>query len=151
MHGERLISLINIPSLSIYTYVTPVGWELDVTQAEDSAWDSPGALVGWAVSSALPGDDGNILLYGHNNIYTSVFRDLYQLQPGDEIGLTTGEREWRYRVAEVVLLPEAQEDADSMLVEYMKPTRAPRLTIISCYPPDNNTHRVIVIARPVDG
>ncbi len=150
VHGARLISLVNISALDIFAYVTPVGWELDVTNADESAWDSPDGMVGWAVSSALPGDDGNIILYGHNNIFSSVFQDLYQLQPGEEVVLTTGEREWRYRVAEVILMPEDEEGSASMLVEYMKPTRAPRLTIISCYPPDDNTHRVIVIARPVE-
>lgn len=151
VQGERLISLIHIPALDVYAYVIPVGWELDIHNADESAWDSPDSLVGWAVSSALPGDDGNILLYGHNNIYSSVFRDLYQLQPGDEVTLITGEREWRYRVAEVVLLPEEKDSDSTALVEYLKPTRAPRLTIISCYPPESNTHRVIVIARPVEG
>lgn len=150
VHGDRLISLIYIPALSVYAYVTPVGWEMDITDADDTAWDSPDAMVGWAISSALPGDDGNIILYGHNNIYSAVFQDLYQLRQGEEITLTTNEREWRYRVAEVILMPEDEEDSGSMLVEYMKPTRAPRLTIISCYPPDNNSHRVIVIARPVE-
>lgn len=150
VHGDRLISLINIPSLDIYAYVIPVGWELDISNADDTAWDSPDAMVGWAVSSALPGDDGNIILYGHNNIYSSVFQDLYQLEQGAEVVLTTGGREWRYRVADVILMPEDEEGSASVLVEYMKPTLAPRLTIISCYPPEDNTHRVIVIARPVD-
>ena len=151
VHGDRLISLVNIPALSIYAFVTPVGWELDITNADKTTWDSPDAMVGWAVSSALPGDDGNIILYGHNNIYSAVFQDLYQLKQGEEVVLTTGEREWRYIVAEVILMPEDEESSGSLLVEYMKPTRAPRLTIISCYPPDNNTHRVIVIARSVEG
>ena len=112
-------------------------------------WDNPEAEVGWVVSSALPGDAGNIILYGHNNIHSSVFLRLSEMQPGDEIALTTGEGEWRYRVKEVRILEIGGEEADQRAYQqYLQPGEEALLTLLSCWPPDNNTHRVIVKALP---
>jgi LPXTG-site transpeptidase (sortase) family protein len=150
VYGGRVIEWVRIPSLAIFAPVTAVGWEAN---AEDAgpAWDSPHAQVGWALSSALPGDDGNIVLYGHNNIDSSVFRDLSDLKFGDEVRLQTGEKEWLYYVTEVNILPVQSEEEDrAVYAEYMSPGRAPRLTLISCWPPTNNTHRVIVVAYPAE-
>ncbi len=143
-HGERLIEWIHIPALQLNAPVAPVGWSAEDLAAGEVNWQSPEAAVGWAVSSALPGDEqGNVLLYGHNNIHSSVFRDLANLQPGDEVRLTTGQREWVYRVSEVHILP-----GSSAASRYLRPASMPHLVLVSCWPPDNNTHRVIVIAQP---
>jgi len=149
VYGQRLIQWIRIPTLSLLAPVAPVGWS-PAERPEgptESEWDSPGAQVGWVVSSALPGDpQGNILLYGHNNIESSVFRDLWKLKDGDEVRLQTGEREYRFQVAEVHILPVLEREADAAYAEFLQPSRAPRLTLISCWPPSGNTHRVIVVA-----
>jgi LPXTG-site transpeptidase (sortase) family protein len=113
-------------------------------------WDSPGAKVGWVIDSALPGDaQGNIILYGHNNINSSVFRDLADLQAGDAIALSTSQGDWAYEVAEVHIVPVDESQGDrAEYARHLLPGLAPRLTLISCWPPDNNTHRVIVVAYP---
>ncbi|MCC6147868.1 MAG: sortase [Anaerolineaceae bacterium] len=149
IHGSRLIEWIRIPGISVFAPVTPVGWELSEKGETTPSWDSPHAQVGWALSSALPGDDGNIVLYGHNNINSSVFRALADLKFGDQVRLQTGEREWLYDITEVNILP-VQSEAEDLIVyaEYMSATHTPRLTLISCWPPTNNTHRVIVMAYP---
>jgi len=149
-----LIEWVRIEAIQVYAPVTPVGWASSAP--DDPAapeWDSPGAGVGWVIDSSLPGDDsGNIILYGHNNINASVFRNLADLQPGDAIALSTGVGEWAYEVAEVTILPAlTAEGADAhraAYAGYLLPGLAPRLTLISCWPPDNNTHRVIVSAYP---
>lgn len=148
--GERLIEYIEIPAIDVLAPVSPVGWQTDWVEGELPGWDNPEAAVGWALTSALPGDAGNIILYGHNNIDSSVFKNLYTLQPGDTIRLQTGEGEVEYSVAEVKIFPAQDAATDREIFNtWMKPTCAPRLTLISCWPPDNNTHRVIVIAYPV--
>ncbi len=148
--GERLIEYVTIPAIDVLAPVTPVGWQTDWVEGDLPGWDSPAAAVGWALTSALPGDAGNIILYGHNNIDSSVFKDLYQLQPGDAVTLQTGEGQVVYNVAEVKIFPASDAAADREIFNtWLKPTRAPRLTLISCWPPDNNTHRVIVVAYPV--
>lgn len=149
VHGARLIAWLEIPRLNLIAPVTPAGWSPDPRQPESSAWDNPGAQVGWALSSALPGDAGNVLLFGHNNIDSSIFKDLWQLENGDSLSLTTGETVWPYRVAEVHILDARQESQNKQIyAEYLRPSRAPRLTILSCWPPDNNTHRVVIVAYP---
>lgn len=150
-HGGRLVDWIRIETIQVHAPVTPVGWssgsEDDPEQVE---WDSPGAKVGWVLDSSLPGDEhGNIILYGHNNINASVFRDLAELRAGDVIRLSTQQGEWAYEVAEVSILPvNGSESERAAYAQYLLPGLAPRLTLISCWPPDNNTHRVIVAAYP---
>ena len=121
-----------------------MGWEA-------AEWQSPDALVGWASNSALPDEQtGNVILYGHNNIHSSVFRDLAELKSGDRIQLQTGEATWIYQVDSVKILSAQNEQEESeAYAAYFKQTYAPRLTLISCWPPTNNTHRVIVVSYPV--
>ena len=107
--------------------------------------------VEWVETSALPDQAGNVILYGHNNMYTAIFKDLGKLRIGDDISLKTGQRSWEYQVDQLLILPVlgagAQERAAYQV--YLQPTIAPRLTLISCWPPVSNTHRVVVIAYPV--
>jgi sortase A len=151
----RLIQQISIPSIRVYSPVVPVGWRVDFDESYQSGtfeWDSPGPDVGWVITSALPGDDGNTILYGHNNLYTQVFQRLAELTPGANITLQTPEREWSYKVQQVHKLPILGADAEQLAgyQQYLQPGGGPRLTLISCWPPMSNTHRVVVIARPVE-
>ncbi|MDZ4158357.1 MAG: sortase [Anaerolineaceae bacterium] len=151
-YGARRIEWISIEAINLLAPVVAVGWSGGENPSDPAVveWDSPGASVGWALGSALPDDmKGNILLYGHNNIHSSVFRSLWQLKAGDAVILTTGAREWRYLVAEVEILPVLEQEADAAAyAEYLRPSQAPRLTLISCWPPASNTHRVFVVAYP---
>lgn len=148
--GNRLIEQISIPAINVLAPVVPVGWSPDPQDPHNIQWGTPRARVGWALNSALPDDPaGNVILFGHNNIDSSVFRNLYQLKPGDRVHLITGQGQYTYQVSEVTILP-VQDAVQERLIfaENMRPTRAPRLTLISCWPPTDNTHRVIVVAYP---
>jgi LPXTG-site transpeptidase (sortase) family protein len=143
-YGKRLIDYIEIPALGLRAPVKAMGWdEID--------WDSPDAAVGWASNSTLPDQpNGNIILYGHNNINSSVFRNLADLKPGDLISVQTGDQTWKYQVDSLEILPVQNDQEESeAYAAYFKQTYAPRLTLISCWPPTNNTHRVIVVSYPV--
>ncbi|HEX2979081.1 MAG TPA: class E sortase, partial [Anaerolineaceae bacterium] len=129
-----------------------VGWMpvSDGRYGTEIEWDSPDAGVGWVVSSALPGDDANAVLYGHNNLNASVFKKLGELEPGDQIRLATGERDWFYQVDSVTIL--AVADDSGMQAAYednFAPGDRARLTLVSCWPPTSNTHRIIVVAYPI--
>jgi len=133
--------------------VVTVGWhpaEASDPQAGFAEWDSPGAAVGWVVTSALPDTAGNVILYGHNNMYGSVFRDLWKLKPGDAATLQTGQGTRQYLVDRVLLLPmlNANSAQRQAYLAYLEQTDEPRLTLISCWPPESNTHRVVAIAYP---
>lgn len=148
--GNRLIEQISIPAINVLAPVVAVGWSSDPQDPLNTQWGTPRARVGWALNSALTDDPaGNVILFGHNNIDSSVFRNLYQLKPGDRIYLTTGYGQHPYQVNEVNIFPvQDAEQENRIFTEYLRPTRAPRLTLISCWPPTNNTHRVIVVAYP---
>lgn len=115
-------------------------------------WSAPNNRnVGWHDYSGRLGEKKNIVLNGHNNIYGAVFRKLYTLQPGDEIRLGAGDRVVSYRVEQVLRLRERDQPLNVRMenAHYIQPMDDDRLTLVSCWPEWSNTHRVIVIARPV--
>ena len=153
-YGGRLIERIGIPAIAVNSPVVTVGWLVDRTNpslAAAAEWDSPGPAVGWVLTSALPDRPGNVILYGHNNMYGSVFRNLGKLAPGDALILQTGQATWQYQVDRVVLLPILGATAGQRQAyqAYLADSTLPRLTVISCWPPESNTYRLIVIAYPV--
>jgi sortase A len=152
--ATRLIEKIFIPAIHIESAVTPVGWRVNFStelQSGEFEWDSPGADVGWVVTSALPDEIGNVVLYGHNNTYEKVFKNLADLQLGDKIFIQTSGKRWEYEVRQVVILQIVGASAEQLkgYQKYLQPTQDARVTLISCWPPISNTHRVAVIAKPV--
>lgn len=155
LFGARQIQSVSIPALNIASEVVPVGWRINFDESFQSGefeWDSPDANVGWVVNSALPDETGNIILYGHNNIYGKVFQNLYEVKEGQRIYLQTENKRWAYEVRYVLLLPILNVSAEQIksYQQYLDPTADARVTIISCWPPQSNTHRVVVIAKPVE-
>lgn len=145
--GASLPARITIPAIGVDTAVVPVGWH--VTSGV-SVWDDPGYAAGFLVSGVAPGQGGNTIFYGHNNILGSVFRDLSALKQGDEVSVTNGVAVWRYRVEQVTVFQEtgisaAEQQAN---LNYFNATPDERVTLLSCWPVTDNTHRVVVIAKP---
>ncbi len=141
-----------IPSIKADMPVVELGWSTkkDASGAIFSEWDVADFAAGWHKNSALPGAQGNIVLSGHNNIKGAVFRQLDQLKRGDDIQLISGKREFTYVVDEVIIVPEkyASDEQRRENVSYIQQTPDDRLTLVSCWPRNDNTHRIIVIARP---
>jgi sortase A len=130
-----------------------LGWTTNKTASGTifSEWDVAEYAAGWHKNSAVPGETGNIVMSGHNNILGSVFRELDQLKAGDEVIVYAGGVEYTYAVDEVLILPEkhASDQQRKTNVKYIQATTDDRLTLVSCWPRDDNTHRIVVIARPV--
>jgi sortase A len=140
-----------IPAIDLDAPVEPVSWTL-VTRGDttEAVWDVASQAVGWHLSSAIPGQAGNIVLAGHHNIDGMVFQHLYRLKAGDEIRLIAGPVAHTYWVEEVMIVPETgisdeQRDENARWIGAFPDER---LTLVSCWPADNNTHRVIVVAFP---
>lgn len=114
-------------------------------------WDAPKKFAaGWQEGSAEPGQVGNFILTGHHNIDGEVFGRLHELEKGDVIAIFSGDRLFGYYVTQVFLLEErdvsmAQREENAM---WIRPTADERLTLVTCWPPESNTHRLIVIAAP---
>jgi sortase A len=66
--------------------------------------------------------------------------------------LYAGGRIYLYRVDEVLIVPEkyVSEQRRRENARYIQPTPDDRLTLVSCWPRNDNTHRIIVIARPAN-
>jgi LPXTG-site transpeptidase (sortase) family protein len=88
---------------------------------------------------------------GHHNIYGEVFRDLYRVQVGEEIEVTSGDKVFTYVVVYTGVLPERNQPLDVRLAnaEWIQGTEDERLTLITCWPYESNTHRVVVVAVPL--
>jgi sortase A len=142
-----------IPAIDLDAPVVKVGWETkEVNGQLFSSWIVPDTFAaGWHATSALPGSPGNTVLNGHHNIRGEVFRDLVELQPGDEVVLYTGEKLHYYAVIERHILKEKGEPQEVRLenAQFILPTEDERLTMVTCWPYTNNTHRLIVVALPI--
>ncbi len=142
---------LRIPRLGLDAPVETVGMIPSAAAPGVFEWEVPARrAAGWLNTSAPLGVAGNTVLDGHHNIQGEVFRDLWALEAGDEITLSAGERTRVYRVSEVLILPEKGQPMEVRLrnASYIQPTEDERLTLITCWPYNNNTHRTVVIAFP---
>jgi LPXTG-site transpeptidase (sortase) family protein len=115
-------------------------------------WIAPNMpAAGWHDRSARLGEMGNVVLNGHHNIYGSVFSSLKDLEAGNEIVVFSQDRVFIYVVAQVLLLEERYATLDQRTnnAQWILPSEDNRLTLVTCWPPESNTHRLIVVARLV--
>ncbi|MCA9916839.1 MAG: sortase [Anaerolineales bacterium] len=145
---------IVIPSIEVDAPVIDVG--LTAVQSSNQTlyqWQVPAAYeAGWHNTSAPLGQIGNTVLNGHHNIFGEVFGKLVDLEKGDEIVVYDAEAPHNYTVVEVQILPERdqplavrQENA-----QWIEPTDDERLTLVTCWPHSDNSHRLIVVAYPTE-
>ena len=148
VYAGYLPAQIEIPAINVFTRITPVGWRDTGFGIE---WDSPQFAAGFLVSSVAPGTNGNTVVYGHNNIFGEVFRNLEQLTPRDGIFITTASgQSFVYSVEIVETFQEygittAQQQSH---LAYFNPTSDSRLTLLTCFPYTGNSHRTAIVARP---
>ena len=144
---------LEIPGIDVDIPVVELGWHAATTNdgAIFSEWDVAEYAAGWHKNSALPGQPGNIVLSGHNNILGAVFRELDQLRAGDEAILWAGDERLVYRVDQVLIVPEKYATAEQRAAnaKWIEQFDDDRLTLVSCWPRNNNTHRIIVVAHPI--
>lgn len=115
-------------------------------------WKSPNKpAVGWHESSALLGQPGNTVMNGHHNIYGKVFARLVDLEPGDLITVYGAQQAYVFEVANIMLLREKYQVLDVRMdnARWILPSEDERLTLVTCWPPETNTHRLIIVARPL--
>ncbi|WP_376792921.1 sortase [Thermoflexus sp.] len=145
---------LSIPAIHLEAPVVPVGLtSMQEEGREFITWEPPNRFAaGWLTTSAHPGRPGNIVLIGHHNIYGKVFADLHRLRLGDQIQLETWRRVYIYKVEALHILPEKGQPLEirQRNLRWILPTSDERLTLVTCWPPNNNTHRLIVVARPAN-
>ena len=148
---DRLVA----PSIGLDVQVVTVGWHTvpNASGATDLEWDVATYAAGWHRTSALPGQIGNTVIAGHSNIEGEVFEHLAELKVGDPITVFAGSRQFDYKVTDtfVVLEKDAPMEQRLQNARWIGPFPDARLTLLTCWPPNNNTHRAFVIAKPVEG
>jgi sortase A len=140
-----------IKSVGIDTPVTPIGWSVvEQNGREYSVWDVADYVAGWHETSAPPGQPGNTVLSGHHNIKGEVFRYLVDVQEGDEVDLYVGDAVYQYYVEQKLIVKEKGEPLEvrRQNAQWIASTNDVRVTLVTCWPYTNNTHRVIVVAKP---
>ncbi len=120
---------IQIPSINV-----------DAPIVQGDGWEQLKKGVGQYVGSSDPGQDGNVVLSAHNDVYGELFRYLDRLMPGDQIIVYTQQRQHTYIVDRTVLV-------EPTAVEVMASSGSPTVTLISCYPYLVDTQRIVVFAR----
>jgi len=121
----------------------PAIWESAAPVVQGDGWEQLKKGVGQHIGTANPGEVGNVVLSAHNDIFGELFRYLDKLKPGDEIILSTGARDFTYKVTGTRIVEPTE-------VSVMDPTPRPTVTLISCYPYLIDTERIVVSGELVD-
>ncbi len=145
---------IVIPSIEVDAPVT----EVSLTAVAGSGqtyyqWQVPAAYeAGWHNTSAPLGQPGNTVLNGHHNIFGEVFGSLVDLEVGAEIIVYDKVSPHNYTVADVEILPERDQPLEVRQenASWIMPTTDERLTLVTCWPHTDNSHRLIVVAYPTE-
>ncbi len=118
--------------------------QVDAPVVQGDGWEQLKKGVGQHIGSVNPGEDGNVVLSAHNDIFGEIFRELDRLQPGDEIVLYTNQRPYTYVVTDSQIV-------EPTMVDVMAATSQPSVTLVSCYPYMVDKQRIVVSARLKSG
>jgi sortase A len=127
--GPQQAIQIDIPDIGI------LNWPI----VQGDGWEQLKKGVGQHIGSANPGENGNVVLAGHDDVFGEVFRNLDKLVPGSRVILYTMQRQFVYLVTETRIVEPSQ-------VEVMNPTSYATVTLISCYPYMVDNKRIVVFA-----
>lgn len=145
---------IVIPAIKLEAPVKPAKVEEIVVQGTTfQEWVAPNSFaVGELGTSASLGTYGNTVLIGHHNVYGEVFGHLVDLHVGDLIMLYSGGKEFAYTITVKKILPERWQTVDVRLenAQWIAPSQDERLTLVTCWPYESNTHRLIIVATPIN-
>jgi sortase A len=113
--------------------------EVDAPIVQGDGWEQLKKGVAQHIGSADPGNNGNLVLSAHNDVYGEIFRHLDKLQRGDEIIVYTATQSFTYIITAVQIVSPTS-------VEVMAATINSTVTLISCYPYMIDNKRIVVQA-----
>jgi sortase A len=143
-HPDRIV----ISSIGLDSKVVDVG---ATVQNGKAVWDTAAFAVGYYRSTAVPGQRGNAVLAGHISSPVShkgdIFRHLPDVRIGDRVDVylassTPGAPDTKvsYVVAQMKIVQPTE-------VSVMGPTVDPTLTLLTCYPDNVYTQRLVVVGK----
>lgn len=133
LNGIEVIGLMAIPKIDV-----------EILLVEGVSDQALQYAAGHMPGTALPGEVGNCSIAGHRSYtFGKYFNRLDELEPGDEIRITYGTQEYIYEVYETFLvLPTEVTVTEPQGNESV-------VTLITCHPVINPTHRLIVRGKLV--
>jgi len=133
--------------------VVPADYNTLMVEGETfGQWQAPSMFAaGWHPNSALLGKRGNTVINGHHNEFGEVFGRLVDVKVGDEVYVYSRGQKYSFIIANRMILPERFQPLEVRLenARWINATDDVRLTLITCWPKETNTHRLILVARPV--
>jgi LPXTG-site transpeptidase (sortase) family protein len=151
---QSTITRVVVPSIGVDSKVVEVGWDVTEQNGQQVAvWQVAEYAVGQHRGSANPGEGDNIVLAGHVGGYGKVFKNLFYINPGDQITLYSGGQQYLYTVQERLILTEegVSHEQQAANAQYIAPTGAEVVTLVTCWPAkgaDKFTQRIVVRAVP---
>ncbi|MFF7181704.1 class E sortase [Streptomyces sp. NPDC008121] len=145
--GSAAYAVLRIPRIGL---TAPVARGIGKRSVLDRGY------VGHYPRTAAPGRPGNFALAGHRNTHGEPFRYINRLRAGDEITVRTREREYVYRVDQV--LPRTAPRDTGVIAPVPRSLVKPSygysspgsyLTLTTCTPEFSSTYRLIVWAKLV--
>jgi sortase A len=124
--GPEQAIRIQIPSINV-----------DAPIVQGDGWEQLKKGVGQHIGSVNPGQEGNLVLTAHNDVFGEIFRYLDELKKGDQIIVYTNQRAYTYVIT-------GSEIVEPTQVEVMAPTSQETITLISCYPYRVDNKRIAV-------
>jgi sortase A len=110
---------------------------LDMPMYEGITLGTLDAGPGHWPGSAMPGQIGNVVVAGHRVSRSRPFRDIDQLQAGDEVVLTTADGRFVYLV-------DSTEVVEPQAIRVVAQTPASTATLFACHPPGSTEYRYVV-------
>ena len=130
------ITRIEIPSIDVDTIVV-----------EGTTLSALRAGAGHYPETPLPGERGNVAIAGHRTTYGRPFNQIDELEPGDQIILTTPIGRHVYEVMGRAFVVDPT-DYDAVVNNY--PAKGSYLTLTSCHPEGSASYRIVVRAKLVE-
>jgi LPXTG-site transpeptidase (sortase) family protein len=143
-HPDRIV----IRSIGLDARVVDVGMTIENGKL---VWETAAFAVGFYRGTALPGTVGNAVFAGHISSPVShkgdIFRHLPEVRIGDEIDVFLApaapggqETEVRYVISQIKLVKPTD-------VQVMDPTPEATVTLLTCYPDNVYTQRLVVVGK----
>lgn len=153
MESPKIPDRIEIPAIKLVAPVVVSDFNLTKVEGETfGQWIAPSKFAtGWHPDSALVGQKGNTVINGHHNEFGEVFGHLVDVKLGDIIIVYSGDEIYQFVVANRLILAERFQTAEVRLenARWLSETDDIRLTLVTCWPKESNTHRLIIVARPL--
>jgi LPXTG-site transpeptidase (sortase) family protein len=143
---------IEIPNISLTAPVLVAEYNYTKVEGETfGQWVPPSEFAAaWHPDSAPLGRRGNTVINGHHNEFGKVFGKLVDLKEGDLVYVYSKGVRYTFIISNRMILPERFQEATVRLenAKWLGETNDVRLTLVTCWPADSNTHRLILVARP---